>query len=513
MEQGFDPLVEMRGITVWFPGVLANDHVDFDLAPGEIHVLLGENGAGKTTLVNVLYGMLAPDAGEIRLRGERVRFGSARDAIEHGIGMVHQHFMLVPTLSVVENVVLGLASEKEPFLLLRRKAQRVEELSERHSLGVKPWSKVGHLSVGEQQKVEILKALYRRAEVLILDEPTAVLAPQEIRDLLATVRALASEGMSIIFITHKLDEVMAAGDRVTVLRDGRVVGVTRPGETTKQVLAAMMVGRPVSFHLDREPVQAGAEVLRLDDLAAQDEQGVMALDGVSLSVRQGEILGIAGVDGNGQAELVEVITGLRRPARGRVLINGDDVTGQPPRSILRQGLAHVPADRRRRGLVVDFSVADNLSMQAIYAPPLSRRGFLNMPAVLEYARNLVAEYDVRAPGVNTLVRQLSGGNQQKVVLARELSRSPALVIAAQPTRGLDVGAMEYVHRRFLAERSRGAAILLVSTELDEILELSDRIAVLFRGRIMGIVDRDQAKVETLGLMMTGVTPQSMQDGL
>ncbi len=499
----------MRGITVSFPGVLANDRVDFSLQPGEVHVLLGENGAGKTTLMNVLYGLVAPDQGEILVQGQRVRLNSTQDAIRHGIGMVHQHFMLIPSFTVVENVVLGLPSEREPFLFLQQQAKRIADCAKTYGITVDPWARVAHLSVGEQQKVEILKALYRRARVLIFDEPTAVLVPQEIDSLLATLRTLARQGLSVILITHKLEEVMAVGDRVTVMRQGRVAAVTAPQQTTKEELAACMVGRPVSFHVSKQVAQPGARVLHMEGVSAKDDQGITALDNISLSVHEGQVLGIAGVDGNGQRELVEVIMNLRRPTAGRITVDGSDITHQSPRRVLQRGVAYVPADRRRQGLILEFSVQENLVLQAIYHPPLSGHGFIHAASVAEYARRLAAQYDVRPPRVEMLARQLSGGNQQKVVLARELSRSPRLVVAVQPTRGLDVGATEYVHRRFLDERSRGAAIVLVSTELDEVLDLSDCIAVMFRGRMMGVVKREDADVETLGLMMAGTALEAI----
>jgi simple sugar transport system ATP-binding protein len=495
--------VEMRDICVAYPAVLANDHIDFDLEEGEIHILLGENGAGKTTLMNVLYGLIKPDRGEIWFQGKKVNLSSTKQAIQCGIGMVHQHFMLIPTFTVIENIVLGLPSTREPFLFLHREANKVEELSKKYGLKVNPWDRVEHLSVGEQQRVEILKALYRQAKVLILDEPTAVLAPQEIKELLAILGNLSDQGLSIIFITHKLEEVMTAGDRITVLRNGRVVGNTVPKKTTKEELATLMVGRPVIFHQKHAAANVGSLVLSVQNISASNDQGVPAVQGVSFDIHEGEIFGIAGVAGNGQEELAEIIMGLRRPKYGKVLMSGIDVTNFSPRRILQKGVAYIPPDRRKQGLILNLNVTENLMLHAIYEYPFSRMGILHDKAIKNHAMHLVKEYDIRLSSVKSLVRQLSGGNQQKVVLARELSRRPQLIVASQPTRGLDVGATEYVHHQFIGERKNKAAILLVSTELDEILELSDIIAIMFRGQIMGIIDRKNVDMEAVGLMMTG----------
>jgi len=500
----------MRGIVKRFPGVIANAGVDFDLLGGEVHALLGENGAGKTTLMNVLYGLYTPDAGEIWLRGQRVAFASAREAISHGLGMVHQHFMLVKPFTVAENIVLGQRSPREPLAQdVGQVHRRLRGLSEQYGLAVDPAAPVWTLSVGEQQRVEILKALYRGAEVLILDEPTAVLTPQEVDELLAILRRLAGEGKSIVFISHKLGEVLGVSDRITVLRDGRVVDTVPAQGSDRPALARMMVGREVILRVSKGPAQPGEVRLAVRDLSATNDRGLPALRGVSLAVRGGEILGIAGVAGNGQTELEEVIAGLRRATGGAVTICGQSATNQPPAAIGRLGLAHVPSDRYAMGMLRNFTIAENTILQRVGEAPFTRHGWLQKDVIRREARDLVAAYDVRTPSVENAARTLSGGNAQKMILARELARQPKVLLAAQPTRGLDVSAIEYVHRKLIEQCDRGVAILLISTELDEILTLSDRIAVMYEGQIVGVVDGPGADIHEIGLMMAGSKRQTL----
>ncbi len=499
------PVLELRGITKAFPGVLANDHIDLTLERGEVHALLGENGAGKTTLMNILYGLYAPDEGEIYIRGQRVEIRQPNDAIAQGIGMVHQHFMLVPVLTVTENVMLGVESVRNGIFLDRADAaRRIRQISEQYGLEVDPDAYVKSLPVGVQQRVEIIKLLYRQADILILDEPTAVLTPQEVEELFKVIRSLVAQGKSVIFITHKLKEVMAIADRITVLRNGRVVGTTTPAETTEERLAAMMVGREVILRVDKAPARPGETVLSVEGLEVLDDRGNPAVRGVSFEVRAGEVLGVAGVQGNGQTELVQALTGLRTPLAGRVLINGTDVTGRPPRRVLQQGVAHVPEDRQKDGLVLSFPVADNLILNTYYLPPFARRGVLEQATIFSVAEQRVREFDVRTPSVLTPVSSLSGGNQQKVIVAREFSRPIRLLIASQPTRGLDVGSIEYIHRRIIEKRDEGCAVLLVSPELDEVMSLSDRIAVMYEGEIVDILPAGEVTREEIGLLMAGV---------
>jgi ABC-type uncharacterized transport system ATPase subunit len=496
------PLLELRGITKRFPGVVANDHVDFDLVKGEVHALLGENGAGKSTLMNILYGLYHPDDGEIRLNGSPLRIDSPRVAIDNGIGMVHQHFMLIPVLSVAENIVLGLEPHNGPFLDLDAARERVRDISERFGLAVRPEARIDSISVGMQQRVEILKALYRGAEILILDEPTAVLTPQEAEELFAIVRSLQAEGKSIIFISHKLNEVLEIADRVTVLRFGKRVETVRREGATQESLARMMVGREVVLRVDKTPAQPGETLLTAENLVITDERGLEACRGISFEIHEGEIVGIAGVDGNGQSELIDALTGLRHPVSGRIVVGGRDVTTAGARDVLENGMGHIPEDRQLRGLVLDFTLAENLALHDFRKPPESRFGWLFPRRLIERARRLLTEFDVRGGGPETPAGSLSGGNQQKVVIAREVSRDPRVLVAAQPTRGLDVGAIEFVHRRLVAERDEGRAILLVSFELDEILSLSDRILVFYEGRIVGEYTPDVSE-EKLGFAMTG----------
>jgi simple sugar transport system ATP-binding protein len=497
----------MQGIVKRFPGVVANAGVDFTLYDGEIHALLGENGAGKTTLMNVLYGLYQPDEGTVFLRGGEVHFSSAREAIEHRLGMVHQHFMLVEPFTVAENIVLGIPSPREPLMEdMTEVCHRIRNVSEQYKLQVSPEAPVWTLSVGEQQRVEILKALYRGAEILILDEPTAVLTPQEVDELLEVLRHMTGEGKSIILISHKLGEVLAVSDRITVLRDGHVVDTVPANGTDRETLARMMVGRDVVMKVSKEPSTPRDVALRLDGVRARNDRGLVAVDGVSLDVRAGEILGVAGVAGNGQAELEEVITGLRRAESGRVEVCGKDVTNASPRQVGECGLAHIPSDRYRRGLLPDFSVAENLVLQRVEDPPFTRMHRLNWQAIQDEAKRLVRDFDVRTPSVQASAGKLSGGNAQKMILARELARAPRVLVAAQPTRGLDVSAVEFVHRTLVERRNAGVAIVLFSTELDEIMALSDRIAVMCGGRIVDTLDASEADVNQLGLMMGGVDP-------
>jgi simple sugar transport system ATP-binding protein len=496
--------VQMRGIVKRFGTLLANDHVDLDVRRGEVLALLGENGAGKTTLMNVLYGLYSRDAGDILLDGQPVHFHSAHEAIAHGLGMVHQHFMLVPTFTVAENLILGQPSPRHPLLERQRDVYaRIEALSARYGLQVEPGAQVSQLSVGQQQRVEILKALYRGAKTLILDEPTAVLTPQEVSDLLSILRNLAARGHTIIFISHKLKEVMACTDRITVMRDGRTVNTVETGKVTPAELARMMVGREVTFRIDKSLAQPRDPVLRVVDLWVDNDRELPALRGLSFEVRAGEILGVAGVEGNGQAELETALAGLRAVKRGLIQLCGQTMTAALPRARVEAGLAYVPSDRYGLALLRDFSVADNLALEAFDMPPYTRRGLLQQSAIDGQARALVSQYDIRTPSISTRAGQLSGGNAQKLVLARALNRQPRLLVVAQPTRGLDVGATEYVQRRLIEARDRGAAILLISTELDEILNLADRILVLYEGECMGVFDANQASPETLGMLMAG----------
>lgn len=499
------PAVRMVGIVKRFPGVVANDHVDFEALPGEVHSLLGENGAGKSTLMNILSGLYAPDEGEIHLFDKPVVFRSPRDAIAHGIGMVHQHFMLVEMHTVAENMVLGL--NKPRFILNLRQIEReVEQLSAQYGLQVDPRARVWQLSVGEQQRVEILKMLYRGARILILDEPTAVLTPQEVDDLFATLRKMTTDGKTIIFISHKLEEVMAISDRITVLRGGKAVDTVRKADTSPAELARMMVGREVLFRLEKEVREPGEVVLEVSGLCANNDKGLPALKNVSFTIREGEILGVAGVAGNGQRELAEALTGLRKATAGTVTVLHCDVTNCSPRKIIGEKVGHVPEDRLGMGLVPNLPVADNVIMKTYKERPISAGPFLNGSAIRQFARRLVEQFKIATPSVQTPVRLLSGGNLQKTLLAREISISPRLMIAMHPTRGLDVGATEAVRRLLLEQRKQGAALLLISEDLDEILELADRILVLYEGEVQGIVPTKDADVAAIGLMMAGMRP-------
>jgi ABC-type uncharacterized transport system ATPase subunit len=497
-------VLEMRGIRKEFPGVLANDDVSLDIRQGEVHALLGENGAGKSTLMNILYGLYKPDAGEILLRGKPVVFGSARDAIQAGIGMVHQHFMLIPVFTVAENIVLGVEPRDGIFLDEDGAERRVSELSEQYGLAVDPASLVEDITVGQEQRVEILKALYRGADILVLDEPTAVLTPQEARELFGIINSLKADGKSIIFITHKLNEVLEIADRITVLRRGRVIETVPREGATEASLARAMVGREVLLRVEKTPARPGDVLLAVEDLHVFDDRGIEKVRGVTFDVRAGEIVGIAGVDGNGQTELIDALTALRASASGRVSVGGESITNVNPRHALDAGVGHIPEDRQRRGLVLEFSIAENIELHDYAKSPVARAGWIFPRRMIELARKLIKDFDVRGGGPQTRAGGLSGGNQQKVVAAREISRDPKVLIAAQPTRGLDVGAIEYLHRRIVEERDKGRAVLLVSLELEEIFSLSDRILVIYEGEIVGEHTGDVSEDE-IGLEMLGGT--------
>ncbi|NOY99716.1 MAG: ABC transporter ATP-binding protein [Chloroflexi bacterium] len=521
-------VLQAKGITKEFPGVLANDHVDFDLREGEIHALLGENGAGKSTLMNIIYGLYNQDEGEIIINGQPSNITTPNDAIEYGIGMVHQHFMLIPVFRVTENIMLGAETlhrdkNRTPpfwkrgifewvrqldFLERRAVTKKVSELSHQYGLDIDPDAIVGDLPVGVQQRVEIIKALYRNAKILILDEPSAVLTPQEVEDLFRIMRELTSRGVSIIFITHKLKEVLAVADRITVMRAGKVVDTVIPEESNEQKLASLMVGRDVLLKVDKKTAHPKGDVLTVSDLRVVDHRKLDVVRGVSFNVRRGEILGIAGVQGNGQTELIEALTGLRPTRSGKVILAGKDVTGKPPRVVTEAGLGHIPEDRQRHGLVLSYPITDNIMLCTYYLPPFAKGFTIQQKAVDEVTRQLIKAFDVRTPSPFVITSKLSGGNQQKVIVARELSRPVNLLIANQPTRGLDVGSIEYIHKEIIAMRDRGVGVLLVSAELDEILSLSDRIAVIYRGEIVTTVDAKDATREQLGLWMAGAKPES-----
>jgi len=496
--------LEMLGISKRFPGVLANDQVDFSVTSGEVHALLGENGAGKTALMKVLYGMYHPDEGRILLNDQEVSIQSPTDAINNGIGMIHQHFMLVKSLTVAENVALGSKSSREPLTDLHKVSQRIIDLGNIYGLEIDPNAYIWQLSVGQQQRVEIIKALYRGAALLILDEPTAVLTPQEVDEFFVIIREMAKDGHALIFISHKLHEVIDISDRVSVLRDGRKVGTYLTADATKGDLARWMVGRDVEFRPEIEVVERGEARLKIKGISCRSDLGTPGLRDVDLEAYSGEILGIAGVSGNGQRELAEVITGLRDATSGRIELDGEDISDLPPIARTDKLLAYIPEERMKDGMIKDFTIAENLILREYHKRPFSKRGMLNLKAIERHSEKLISNFQIKTPSQDTLAKSLSGGNIQKVVVARELSRQPRVIIAAQPTRGLDVGATEYVRERLLEERKSGTAVVLISEDLDEILALADRIAVIYEGQIMGVVQREDATPEKLGLLMAGV---------
>lgn len=493
----------MLNIRKEFGSFVANDNITLQLKRGEIHALLGENGAGKSTLMNVLFGLYQPEAGKIHVRGQKVNISNPNIANNLGIGMVHQHFMLIDIFTVTENIILGSEPTKAGKINIKKAEEEVRHLSEKYGLAVDPSAKIADISVGMQQRVEILKTLYRGAEILIFDEPTAVLTPQEIKELIQILRNLIKEGKSIILITHKLKEIMEVCDRVTVIRKGKGIGTLSVSETNPNELAALMVGREVHFKTEKSPAQPGQEVLKIEDLVVKDSRNVTMVDHLNLTVRAGEILGIAGVDGNGQTELLEAITGLLKVKSGSILLKGKNITNLSPRKVTETGLAHIPQDRHKHGLVLDFPIGLNMVLQTYYQQPFSKNGILNFNEISKKARKLIEEFDVRTPSEQTLARALSGGNQQKAIIAREVDRDPDLLIAAQPTRGLDVGAIEFIHKRLIEQRDHGKAVLLLSFELDEIMNVSDRIAVIYEGKIVATVDPKETTEQELGLLMAG----------
>ena len=498
-------VVEMKSITKKFPGVIANDNVNFSLKKGEIHVLLGENGAGKTTLMNILYGLYQPTSGEIYINGNKVEVADPNVAIEKGIGMVHQHFMLVPPFTIAENIILGTEpSQYSGFKIDMKKAKKdVMKISDEYGLKVDPDAKVQEISVGMQQRVEILKALYKGADILILDEPTAVLTPQEIEELGVILDNLRKEGKSIILITHKLKEVMSMSDRVTVIRRGKVIDTINTAETNTDELAELMVGRKVNLVVNKSEGKTGESILEVNDIHALNSRGIPAVKGVTFDVKAGEIFAIAGVDGNGQSELVEVITSLTKSTKGSIKLRGKDITEAKTKDIIKFGVGHIPEDRHKRGLVLKHDLAENMILGNHKEEPFSKNGMMNYDAIHSHAKELIEEFDVRTPNENVSAKSLSGGNQQKVIIARELYRDPSLLIASQPTRGLDVGAIEFVHKRLVEQRDKGKAVLLVSLELDEVMALADRIGVIYDGKIVDIIDAKDATEKKLGILMAG----------
>ncbi|MGG5462184.1 ABC transporter ATP-binding protein [Clostridium sp. B9] len=500
-------VVEMLNIRKEFPGIVANDNITLQLRKGEIHALLGENGAGKSTLMGVLFGMNQPDKGVIKVKGKEVKITDPNVANDLGIGMVHQHFKLVENFTVTQNIVLG--CEPKTFgglgMDLKGAAKKIENLSKQYGLNVDPYAKIEDISVGMQQRVEILKMLYRDAEVLIFDEPTAVLTPKEIDELIRIMKNLVNEGKSIIIITHKLKEIKAAADRCTVIRRGRYIGIVDVDTTSEAEMAKMMVGREVSFKVDKKPANPGNVVLDVQNLSVKNNKKVLGLKDFSLQVRKGEIVGIAGVEGNGQSELIEAITGLRKVESGKIIFKNNDITGDSIRSRINSGIAHIPEDRHKRGLVLDYSIEDNMVLEVYNKDPFSKNGLLNRSEIKAYAEKIIEEFDVRSgEGANSIARSLSGGNQQKAIIGREVELNPELLIAAQPTRGLDVGSIEYIHKRLVEQRDNGKGVLLISLELDEILNVSDRIAIINNGELIGIVNADETDENEVGLMMAGI---------
>ncbi|WP_175638901.1 ABC transporter ATP-binding protein [Metabacillus schmidteae] len=498
-----DYVIEMLNIRKEFPGIVANDNITLQVKKGEIHALLGENGAGKSTLMNVLFGLYQPEKGEIRVKGKKVNITNPNIANDLGIGMVHQHFMLVDTFTVTENIILGNEPKKGLSVSIKDAEKQVKEISERYGLAVDPTAKISDISVGMQQRVEILKTLYRGAEILIFDEPTAVLTPQEIKELIQILKTLIKEGKSIILITHKLKEIMEVCDRVTVIRKGEGIGTVDVANTNPNELASLMVGREVSFKTEKKPAKPQEDVLTISGLTVKDNRQVPMVNSLSLSVRAGEIVGIAGVDGNGQSELIEAITGLRKADSGTIKLNNKEITNMHPRKITKTGVGHIPQDRHKHGLVLDFPIGENMVLQTYYKQPFSKKGVLSFKTIYDKAKALIKEFDVRTPSSSTLARALSGGNQQKAIIGREVDRNPDLLIAAQPTRGLDVGAIEFIHSRLIEQRDNGKAVLLISFELDEIMNVSDRIAVIYEGEIVEIVDPKETTEQELGLLMAG----------
>ncbi|GGH32445.1 ABC transporter ATP-binding protein [Paenibacillus segetis] len=507
-----NPVVELKSITKRFPGIVANDSISLKLHKGEIHALLGENGAGKSTLMNILFGLYQPDEGSIEIDGKPVQIDNPNKAIEYGIGMVHQHFKLVQPFTVTENIILGMEPKHGISLDHKSAATKIKNLSEQYGLKVDPYAKIQNISVGMQQRVEILKTLYRGAQILIFDEPTAVLTPQEITELMDIMRRLVAEGKSIILITHKLKEIMHISDTVTIIRRGKVIDTVKTSESNPSQLAEKMVGRNVTFKVDKQPAEPGETVMSVNDIQLKRKDGVSVLNGLSFDVKAGEILGIAGVDGNGQSELIEVITGLRSPDQGSVKVSGKEIAGRTPRFVAESGVAHIPEDRHKHGLVLDFSMSENFVLETYYKDPYSKRGFLNFDAIKKQAQRLIEQFDVRTPGITTLARSLSGGNQQKAIIAREIDKDPDVLVAAQPTRGLDVGAIEFVQKQLIAQRDKGKAVLLISFELDEIMNVSDRIVVIYEGKIVGEVLPEQTNDQELGLMMAGSLAAGGQRG-
>lgn len=506
-----DYVIEMLNIRKEFPGIVANDNITLQVQKGEIHALLGENGAGKSTLMNVLFGLYQPEKGEIRVKGEPVKITDPNIANKKGIGMVHQHFMLVDTFTVTENIILGAEPKSVGTVDIKSAEEEVREISDRYGLKVDPSAKIKDISVGMQQRVEILKTLYRGAEILILDEPTAVLTPQEIKELIEIMKTLIQEGKSIILITHKLKEIMEVCDRCTVIRKGQGIGTVDVSQTSTTELASLMVGREVSFNTEKEPAQPKDDILHIRDLRVKDSRGVDMVKGLNLDVRAGEIVGLAGVDGNGQSELIEAITGLRDVEGGSIDLKEQNITNLPPRKVTESGVAHIPQDRHKFGLVLDFPIGENMSLQNYYQKPYSNMGVLNYKEIYRKANSLIEEYDVRTPSEFTPARALSGGNQQKAIIGREVDRSPELLIAAQPTRGLDVGAIEFIHKKLIEERDKGRAVLLLSFELDEIMNVSDRIAVMFDGQVVANVSPEETNEQELGLLMAGSSEQKEGD--
>ncbi len=502
-----DIVVALKKITKTFPGIKANDEVDFELRRGEIHTLLGENGAGKSTLMNIIDGIYQPDSGEIEINGKKVNIKSPSDAMKNGIGMIHQHFMLVASLTVLENVLLGLTTAG--FYVNKKKvAEKITALSDRYNLGIDPFTKIWQLSVGEQQRVEVIKTLFRGARILILDEPTAVLAPQEVEETFKIYRQMVKEGKSIIFISHKLNEIMDISDRITVLRKGKAIGTVDKDKTSEKDLAKMMVGREILFRLERGPLNRGEKILQVKDVKALNDKGLTALNGITFDIYGGEIFGLAGIAGNGQKILSDVIAGLRKTISGSVFIDGRDLTNANPKEIFEQGLNYVPPDRLKTGLIPNLSSSDNAVLRHYNKEPILHNFFIDYSEADAYTDQLIKNYDIKVPRKDAPVKFLSGGNMQKLLLAREISEKPKLLVIVHPTRGLDIGAMEFIRKVLLRERDNGVAILLISEDLDEIFMISDRIGVIYDGRILDIVDIEQAKVEEIGLLMAGLDKKS-----